>query len=148
MQALIAQVDLARIDLPEGPLPPRFPANGQRRAPLSAALLADVRAQTARADREITDGYERQAVITAAAYLLERAGLDGESDALLESQSLEKPLAVLPDVGAGRATPRSAATGPTALHWYREAFEKSEGPATRLQWGASYVNALIDLSPW
>ena len=34
-----------------------------------------------------------------------------------------------------------------ALRWYREAFEKSEGPATRLQWGASYVNALVDLSP-
>ncbi|MEP7100461.1 MAG: disulfide isomerase, partial [Burkholderiales bacterium] len=24
---------------------------------------------------------------------------------------------------------------------------KSEGPATRLQWGASYVNALVDLGP-
>ncbi len=34
-----------------------------------------------------------------------------------------------------------------ALRWYREAFEKSEGPATRLQWGASYVSALVDLSP-
>ena len=32
-----------------------------------------------------------------------------------------------------------------ALHWYREAYEKSEGPATRLQWGASYLNALVDL---
>ena len=34
-----------------------------------------------------------------------------------------------------------------ALRWYREAYEKSEGPATRLQWGASYLNALVDLSP-
>ena len=34
-----------------------------------------------------------------------------------------------------------------ALRWYREAFEKSEGPATRLQWGASYLNALVELSP-
>ena len=34
-----------------------------------------------------------------------------------------------------------------ALRWYREAFEKSEGPATRLQWGASYVSALVDLAP-
>ena len=34
-----------------------------------------------------------------------------------------------------------------ALRWYREAFEKSEGPATRLQWGASYVGALVDLAP-
>ena len=34
-----------------------------------------------------------------------------------------------------------------ALRWYREAFEKSEGPATRLQWGASYVGALVELAP-
>ena len=34
-----------------------------------------------------------------------------------------------------------------ALRWYREAFEKSEGPATRLQWGASYVSALVELAP-
>jgi hypothetical protein len=34
-----------------------------------------------------------------------------------------------------------------ALRWYREAFETSEGPATRLQWGASYVNALVELAP-
>jgi len=34
-----------------------------------------------------------------------------------------------------------------ALHWYQEAFDKSEGPATRLQWGAGYVNTMIDLTP-
>src|SRR4029450_10838519 len=34
-----------------------------------------------------------------------------------------------------------------ALRWYEEAYAKSEGPATRLQWGASYVNALVELSP-
>jgi hypothetical protein len=34
-----------------------------------------------------------------------------------------------------------------ALRWYREAFERSEGPATRLQWGAGYVSALVELSP-
>jgi hypothetical protein len=34
---------------------------------LPEALLKDVREHVARADREITDGYERQAVITYAA---------------------------------------------------------------------------------
>ena len=34
-----------------------------------------------------------------------------------------------------------------ALAWYARAFEASEGPATRLQWGASYVNALVELAP-
>ena len=30
-----------------------------------------------------------------------------------------------------------------ALSWYAQAFEKSEGPATRLQWGAGYFGALV-----
>jgi hypothetical protein len=34
-----------------------------------------------------------------------------------------------------------------ALQWYRKAFETSEGPATRLQWGSSYLSALVDLAP-
>jgi SRSO17 transposase len=34
-----------------------------------------------------------------------------------------------------------------ALRWYREAYETSVGPATRLQWGAAYLSALVELSP-
>jgi len=34
-----------------------------------------------------------------------------------------------------------------ALRWYQQAFDRSEGPATRLQWGASYVSALVELAP-
>jgi hypothetical protein len=34
-----------------------------------------------------------------------------------------------------------------ALGWYEQAYAASKGPATRLQWGASYVNALIELAP-
>ena len=32
-----------------------------------------------------------------------------------------------------------------ALRWYEQAFEKSEGPATRLQWGSGYLSALVEL---
>jgi hypothetical protein len=34
-----------------------------------------------------------------------------------------------------------------ALGWYEQAYAKSEGPATRLQWGASYLGALVELAP-
>ena len=34
-----------------------------------------------------------------------------------------------------------------ALSWYEQAWDKSVGPATRLQWGASYIGALVDLTP-
>ncbi len=144
MQALIAQVDLARIDDPESPAKPD--AKPAPRAPLSAALLADVREQSARADREITDGYERQAVITAAAYLLERAGLDADSDALLKANLAKShsPYYLMSELASNAKKRGDSAE---ALRWYREAFEKSEGPATRLQWGSSYIAALVDLAP-
>jgi thioredoxin-related protein len=138
--ALIAQVDLATIDAPKG-------ASAKPAKPkLSDALLADIRAQTARADREITDGYERQSVITAAAYLLERAGLGGESDALLQANLAKShsPYYLMSEL-ASNAKARGDKT--EALRWYEQAFDKSEGPATRLQWGASYVSALVEMAP-
>ena len=145
LQALTAQVDLARIDLPDddtakaGAKPPPAPK-------LPAALLADIRAQSARADREITDGYERQAVITSAADLLERAGLGRESDALLEANLAKShsPYYLMSELASNAKKRGDKAM---ALRWYGEAFAKSEGPATRLQWGASYLGALTELAP-
>ena len=141
MQALIAQVDLARIDVTKN--------NSQKPAQASvlpAPLLADIRTQVAQADQQITDGFERQAVITSAAYLLDEAGLGAESDALLQANLAKShsPYYLMSEL-AGNAKRRGDKPG--ALRWYREAFETSEGPATRLQWGASYVNALIELAP-
>jgi hypothetical protein len=100
----------------------------------------------ARADREITNGYERQAVITAAAYLLEHAGLDRESDDLLKANlgRSHSPYYLMSELASNAKKRGDKAE---ALRWYREAFEKSEGPATRLQWGASYLTALVDLAP-
>jgi thioredoxin-related protein len=140
MTALIAQVDLATVDTPQRTAP------GAAKPTLPEALLADIRTQTARADREITNGYERQSVITAAAYLLERAGLGPESDALLQANLTKShaPYYLMLEL-ASNAKARGDKT--TALHWYEEAFDKSEGPATRLQWGATYVSALVEMAP-
>ncbi len=144
MQAVIARVDLARIDVPEAPAKPDAPRPASPTLP--AVLLADVREQAARADREITDAYERQAVISSAAYLLERAGLGDESDALLKA-NLAKSHSPYYLMSGLASNARKRGDKAEALRWYREAFERSEGPSTRLQWGTSYVNALIELTP-
>jgi thioredoxin-like negative regulator of GroEL len=147
MQAVIAQVDLVRIDEPAGG---GGAATGHARrghpTQLPAELVADAREQAARADREITDGYERQAVISSAAYLLERAGLGGESDALLKANLAKShsPYYLMSGL-AGNAKKRGDKA--EALRWYREAYDRSEGPATRLQWGSSYIAALVELAP-
>lgn len=136
LTALYARVDLARLDLPKTEIAPK----------LAPALVKDVREHAARADREITDGYERQAVITSAASMLGRAGLWKDSDDLLKA-SLTKshsPYYLMSQLG-GNA--RKQGRKEEALHWYEEAFNKSEGPATRLQWGSSYFAALVDLAP-
>ena len=97
MQALIAQVDLARIDEPAHEAKPGVAKEAPR---LPAALVADVRAQVARADREITDGYERQAVITAAALPAAARRARRRVRRPAEGQPREEPFALLPDVGA------------------------------------------------
>ncbi len=135
--ALIARVDLARIDVPK---------DSNTVPPLPPTLLADVREHAARDDREITNGYERQAVITSAAYLLREAGLADESDTLLKANLARShsPYYLMSQLATNAKKRGDTAA---ALRWSQEAFDKSEGPATRLQWGASYVSTLLELVP-
>lgn len=92
------------------------------------------------------DRYERQAVIPSAAHVLAEAGLVDDSDALLKA---ELPRAVAPYyhmlVLAGNAKRRGDTA--SALRWYEQAWRKSEGSATRIQWGTNYVGHLIELAP-
>ncbi|MFG6485548.1 thioredoxin family protein [Roseateles sp. BYS78W] len=137
LNALQGRIDLARLDVAKDePHPQNLPA----------PLLADAREQATRANREITDGFERQAVVTEAAYLLGRAGLWKDSDELLQSALARShsPYYLMSQLG-GNA--RKQGRKADALRWYEEAFNKSEGPATRLQWGANYLTALVELSP-
>ncbi|MGH8673200.1 MAG: thioredoxin family protein [Burkholderiales bacterium] len=134
--ALLARVDLARIDQAKDTPQPRVPA----------ALREEVRRHAARADREIANGYERQAVITAAGYMLGRAGLWKDSDDLLKSNlsRSHSPYYLMSQLADNA---RKRGDTEQALDWYAQAFKASEGPATRLQWGASYLSALVDLTP-
>jgi len=133
--ALIARTQLARLDAP-AKAPPAVPTD----------LLTEVREHVARADRETTNGYERQVVIPTAAYLLEQAGAGDASDQLLQANLASSPSAYYLMLGlAGNAKRRGDTAA--ALRWYEQAFERSQGPSTRLQWGATYVTALIDLAP-
>jgi thioredoxin-like negative regulator of GroEL len=136
MSALYNRVMLARLALPKDAVQVQLPA----------ALTADVRQIVAAADREIRDGYERQAVITFGAAVLARTGLWDESEALLKgnlSRSHSPYYLMSQLAGNYRRLGRNA----EALQWYEQSYDKAVGPATRVQWGAGYVNALIDLAP-
>ena len=133
---LIERVDLARLGQPKDSTTPKLPE----------ALVKEVRELSSRMDREISDGYERQAVITAVAYLQGQAGLWADSDALLKANLAKShsPYYLMSQLASNA---RKLGKKDEALSWYQQAYDKSVGPATRLQWGASYVSALIDLAP-
>lgn len=136
LSALVSRIHLARLGLPKGAVQVQLPE----------PLLKDVREHVAAADREITDGYERQAVITGAGYTLGLAGLWDESDALLKANLAKShsPYYLMSQLGSNA---RKQGKKDEALRWYRQAFEKSVGPATRLQWGYGYLDALLELAP-
>jgi hypothetical protein len=136
LDAEIVRVQVANLGAP----------GGARVAPSTKARLEGIRRVVADADRTTTDAYERQTVINAAAELLSEAGLDSESDKLLEAElkRSHSPYYFMLHL-ASNAKKRGDAT--RALDWYRQAYETAQGPATRLQWGSTYVRALIDLAP-
>ena len=127
-----ARVSLARIDTPQGAL--------------SDALLTDVRAAAAWADRSAKDATERQSVISAAAGLLTSAGLLDESDALLRAELKRAHSPYYFMLGLADNAKRRGDTR-TALDWYARAHADAKGPATRLQWGASHARAVMDMAP-
>ncbi len=135
LSAVSTKVALAKLDAPMA-----TPAK------LDAALTAQAREAATTADKATTNTYERQAVIPSAADLLSEAGLLDESDALLTA---ELPKAVSPYyhmlVLAANAKLRGDKTA--SLDWAEKAWAASTGPATRLQWGSSYVGRLLELSP-
>jgi hypothetical protein len=131
LTALDARVALARLD---------------HEGPLAEALLTEVRRQVAETDRATTDAYERQSVVNAAAGVLADAGLLDESDAMLKAElkRSHSPYYFMLHLATNA---RKRDDKPGAIHWYAEAWKAAKGPATRLQWGVSYLNGLLDLAP-
>jgi thioredoxin-related protein len=134
--ALLARVELARMDEPKTALQPKMPA----------PLLTEVRGLANSVERDIKDAYERQSVVYSTAHLLGQAGLWADSDALLK-RNLSKshsPYYLMSMLGSNaRKNGRNA----EALDWYAQSFSTSKGPATRLQWGAGYFRQLVELAP-
>jgi thioredoxin-related protein len=112
----------------------------------AAALVHAAQAQVAAADRATTDVYERQSVISAAADVLTDAGLLDESDRLLNAELSRSHSPYYFMLGLA-ANAKKRGDNPTALKWYQQAWEQATGPATRLQWGTTYLTNLIELSP-
>ena len=132
LAAVAAKVDLAKLEAGKDPLP--------------APLLGQVRAAVAQADRETTDPYARQSVISAGADVLAEAGLLDESDRLLTSELARSHSPYYFMLGLA-ANAKKRGDRAAAVDWAQKAYNASEGPATRLQWGGAYIRTLIELAP-
>jgi thioredoxin-related protein len=127
-----ARVGLARVETPKGPLP--------------LAVQTEVRGATLLALRDVKDPYEREALAVSTAQVLAEAELYADSDNVLKAQMERSATPYYHMLGlASNARKRGDTAG--ALGWYERADATSKGPATRLQWGTTYVRALVDLAP-
>jgi thiol-disulfide isomerase/thioredoxin len=148
--ALLARVQLAQFPALV-PAPAATPAAAAvvalaKKLSVPSALQTQSRELAQAADRDITNPYERQAVIPQVAYLLGEADLWADSDALLRS-NLARSSAPYYLMGQLASNARKQGQSADALRWSAQAFDRSEGPATRLQWGASYLQMLVALAP-
>ncbi|MFT7219605.1 MAG: thioredoxin-related protein [Candidatus Azotimanducaceae bacterium] len=93
-----------------------------------------------------TDNYERQSVIYQVSSLYRSAGLISEARSLMlaELDRSKSPYYFMSSLSS-LAEEQGDIEG--ALSWRRKAYERAEGEATRFQWGVSYVQTLIRLSP-
>ena len=132
LSAVGGRIDLARLDAGDAKLP--------------EPLLASAREAAARGDKETTNPYARETVINGGAYVLAAAGLLDESDALLTAELARSNTPYYAMLGlASNARKRGDKAG--AVAWAEKAYAAATGPATRLQWGVSYVGTLVDLTP-
>lgn len=135
LSAVYAKLGLAKLDV----------SKSEKFTPTDA-LLAQVRAAANSADKSSGSQYERQALIPNAADLLAEAGLLDESDAMLKAE-LPKALSPYYHMLVLSANAKKRGDSAASLEWAERAWNESQGPATRLQWGTGYLTKLIELAP-
>jgi len=113
---------------------------------VSPAVLAKVRDRVAWADQNAKDAMVRQSVISNAADLLHQAGDDAGAKTLLQAELKRSasPYYYMLDL-AGIAEDEK--DGPGAIAWARQAYETSQGQATRVQWAIEYSKTVLRQAP-
>jgi hypothetical protein len=109
-------------------------------------LQQQVRARVEEALAESTDPYERHNLVNLAVSALNDAGLPQLAEQVLQA---ELPRSHSPWYFMLSLAAAAKRRGDTAavLNWYQQAATTAVGPATRIQWGATYLTSLLDLSP-
>lgn len=110
------------------------------------AIAAQVREAVAQALAEADSPYQRHTTVNTAVSALNDAGLPAEAEALLKAElpASHSPYYFMLSLAASAKRRNDSAA---VLDWYEQAWRGALGPATRLQWGATYLLALADFAP-
>lgn len=114
--------------------------------PLDEATATKLVADLEAADKKTTNAFARQSVVNQIRYLYQTAQMLDQAKALLLAE-LDKSKAPYYFMSSLGSIAEKQEQPDEAIEWYRKAFESSEGAATRFQWGANYVRALIRIKP-
>ncbi len=129
----------ARARLPE-------PAEGEPGAPLPDELLAHIRERIAWADEAVNSESERQAAMNTMIGLLSDADLIADAKALV-TERMDDTLAPHYYMSWMADLEEQDGNVEQALRWSRRAYDGSEGPYTRFQWGSNYLRDAMRLAP-
>ena len=114
--------------------------------PLAGDLQKLLRAELKSVDEGTLDGFERQSVINQMSHIYREAGLvkDAKDLLLAELEKSASPYYFMSSLGS---LAEKDDNFEEALDWRKRAYENSVGEATRFQWGANYVLAMIRMAP-
>ncbi len=101
---------------------------------------------TQSADSATQNSYARQSVVNQINHILQAANLVDEAKSLL-LRELERSASPYYFMSSLASIAEKEDNIVEALNWRRKAYENAVGSATRFQWGANYVRAIIRLSP-
>jgi thiol-disulfide isomerase/thioredoxin len=96
--------------------------------------------------QEATDPYQRHTLVNTAVSALNDAGLAAQAEQVLRDE-LPRSHAPYYFMLSLAAAAKRRGDGAGVLEWYGKAYRSAVGPATRLQWGVTYLNAVLEWAP-
>lgn len=114
--------------------------------PISDQLASKLDADISRANESVKDPHARQGLVHQMKWTYQYAHMNDKARELLLAE-LDRSVSPYYFMSGLGSLAEEEGNDVEALEWYRKAYAASEGAATRLQWGASYVRALIRLAP-
>ena len=123
-----------------------FEGDEDKNSPLPDGVADAIRADVRFADESVAGSHSRQSVINTASNVLVLAGMTEDARALLAAE-IDKSKTPYYFMGSLAYLEEQEGNEAVSLEWRRKAYEDAKGPATRIRWWASYVQALVRLAP-